>query len=105
MNIQLNKKYLLDEEHIDEPQPPSERKLLAACLDRTIRDLFLPDQQHKREALSYILNKDNNDDFSFNWICLHLELNPDNLRRHILKHRTITKTVDDLTVINIEKWF
>lgn len=70
-----NEKYLMDLE-IEERQP--ELGLLAAMLDRVIRDALLTQRCISRETYAYINKKlvSNPKPFSFQYICEQLDIDP-----------------------------
>jgi len=81
-----NKIDLIAEDSFEHKKLP-EIRLMWALLARVIMDLFLDDQMNKREAVSFLKSKKSNKiPFSFRWICLYLELDPDHVRESIRKH-------------------
>lgn len=60
-----------------------EQQLLAAVLERAILDLRsqVPIEQHiQRQCLSWIHSKSHHQ-WSFEWVCLHLDFNPKYIRK------------------------
>lgn len=71
-----------------------ERNLLAACLERAIRD-YLNDsntditQTAARESFNYIFGPQDKDLFSFDSICFHLNIDPNRLREFLKTSKAI----------------
>jgi hypothetical protein len=80
-----------------------ERDLLAACLERAIRDILnKPDQtgskeirnnHNCREALGW-LRSSSMRPFSFRWLCQHLDISPKAVRRYIYELKASGKKFD-----------
>lgn len=74
------------EEELDEK--PAERNLLAALLDRAIRDMFIEDDRIVRREIRAWLDKKmvkNPQAFSFQWVCESLDLDAKAMRSIIKK--------------------
>ena len=79
-------------EDTTEKESVPERNLLAACLERAIRDILNKPQseggtgettnRHCREACTWLRSQERSN-FSFRWICHHLDLDPKAIRRWI----------------------
>lgn len=78
-------------EILDHPNTP-ERNLIAACLERAIRDILnKPMPQKKSENIGDMycreacvwLRSQSTKRFSFKWVCEHLDLCPIQIRRRV----------------------
>lgn len=79
------KKDFLEYEEIDVYEP--ERNLLAAVLDRAIMDMWVKeDRATRRSAQGWIKarTKKRSRKWSFQWVCEHLDLEPETMREIIL---------------------
>ncbi len=70
-------------EDIDVNEETPERNLLAACIERSIRDV-LNEREHEicRVAIAWFRSQ-SNENFSFKWICIQLSLCPILIRRYV----------------------
>ena len=66
-----------------------ERNLLVAMLERALLDYFGNQEIERSEADDWLFDEraDENDEFSFPWICAHLELDPERVRNRLLVMR------------------
>ncbi len=63
-----------------------EQRLLAAILYRAYEDLTRPinlAKCHKEAALDWFFDDESKEEFSFLWLCEHLDLNPAAIRRDL----------------------
>lgn len=64
-----------------------ERKLLRAMMIRALMDIgisvSIPSAKDKREAADWIQDQSESE-FSFNWVCQHLDIDPKRMRISIL---------------------
>lgn len=84
------------------------RNLLAEILSRAIRDYIIENkefgsEQHKKDAKRWLCIQSNdpfpNEEFSYAWICDHLNLDPWELReRIVILQKTPTKSFFDFLV-------
>ena len=74
-------------EAIERDESTPERNLLAACLERAMRDILNEnDQAICRVAIEWFRSQAVTD-FSFKWICHHLDLCPKIIRRWIFERK------------------
>lgn len=61
-----------------------ERELLIATLDRAVLDFYGSNEEIKSEAAEWLFEQTDTEGlFSFNWICEHLEIEPQEVRDQI----------------------
>ena len=66
----------------------SERDLLRAVLERSIRDYLGSNKKERQEAAEWIFDEDEDsihNEFSFSWVCLQLGLSADATREKVSK--------------------
>jgi hypothetical protein len=75
--------HALDAEHFEQAQNAPERKLLAAMIRRALLDLL--DTRTSPDAALWI-RSNRRGEFSFRWVCEHLDFEPDKLRTAMLDY-------------------
>jgi hypothetical protein len=60
-----------------------ERNLILAMLERAILDSVGNDAKEAEDAEEWLFNLDDNEEFSFNWVCEQLELDPKQISKTV----------------------
>jgi len=80
-------RFSFEDQLIDKPQS-AEKNLLVALLERAVHDFFGNQQDEKVEAREWLFDDaGENDAFSFDWVCMHLDLNSAAVRSQLRQMR------------------